>query len=302
MVLVLNGFFISCFFAGSIPKSSAEIDKEAHKIVATGKSAKILVLSDLQFSNYIEMAFALSAIKRTVKLSAPDVILTTGDNFGNNAKRYHLDAFIRFMDSLEIPWGVTFGNHDYNVSFSMDEYCRTLSDSEYCIFYSERIGESHSNYSCTLSLGDNKELSLICMDTVKDGLSKEHCEWYEEKILSYAQETKSLVFFHIPPKEMLLAAENYKADPTLGTGEITDEIRTQKTDSGIFDAASRLNSTKAFFFGHDHLNNAHIDHGGIKLCYSTKTGINVYSRRESLGGVLIEFDADENITIKRILI
>ncbi len=66
--------------------------------------------------------------------------------------------------------------------------------------------------------------------------------------------------------------------------------------------AIEFGSTKAFFCGHDYLNNAHIDYRGIKLCYSTKTGINVYSRQDSIGGVLITVNSSEDYTVERVLI
>ncbi len=99
---------------------------------------------------------------------------------------------------------------------------------------------------------------------------------------------------------MLLASEEYNIAPSLGSGEIVDGIRTR--ESSLFSIAEELGSTKAIFFGHDHRNNAHIESRGIRLCYATKTGINVYFRRGNIGGLVIELDFDRNYFIERIFI
>ena len=63
-----------------------------------------------------------------------------------------------------------------------------------------------------------------------------------------------------------------------------------------------LGSTKAMFYGHDHRNSAHINYGGIELCYALKTGITVYFKPGSLGGVVIDIDKSGNYTINRVYI
>ncbi len=116
-ILILNCVFVSSFIVFAEYDTSAAFDRSEGSISTPEGKLRILVLSDLQFANCIEMAFAFSAAKQTVSKAKPDLILTTGDNFGNNVKERHLNAFVRFMDSFDIPWGVTFGNHDYNASF-----------------------------------------------------------------------------------------------------------------------------------------------------------------------------------------
>ncbi len=306
VALLLCSFcrFISCFIAkrGS---SSLTVDKESGILSSNREEIQILLLSDLQFANYIEMAAAFSSVKKLIKDSKPDLILTTGDNFGNNVDRHHLSAFIRFMDSFDIPWGVTFGNHDYNADFTMEEYSEALKGAENSIFNSTVIADTYSNYSYRLNIQGKNVFSLIMMDTKKDGLTEEHTSWYEEQVSTERGEDgsllPSLVFFHIPLPETVLANEAYLNDPSLGSGEIYDSLRVHKINSGIFDAALRLRSTKAFFYGHDHLNNAHIDYNGIKLCYSVKSSINVSFRKENLGGLLINIDKNGSFSIKRLL-
>ena len=108
--------------------------------------------------------------------------------------------------------------------------------------------------------------------------------------------------FHRPINESLLASEAYSTDKSIGSGEIADEVRNEGGSSGLFDKAVELGSTKAMFYGHDHRNNAHITYRGINLCYAMKTGITVYFRFGSLGGVIIDIDRNGKYKIDRVYI
>ncbi len=294
--------FVSCFIAPSL-NGNIEFDREMKLLSTDSDEARILVLSDLQFCNYFEMANAFYALKRTVKAASPDLILTTGDNFGNNVKKSHLNSFIEFMDSLSIPWGVTFGNHDYNADFSMEEYCDALENAKNCIFIRNEIEGSYSNYSYRLSVGGT-QYTLICMDTGEDGFTAKHTEWYTRQIEkeSNGEPFRSFMFFHIPIKEIEAAASLYEQNPEIGSGTIEGEMRGKDNGSEIFKKVLELGSTKALFFGHDHLNNAHINYSGVTLCYALKTGTNVYSRFDSIGGILLTLGKNEEYRIERIFI
>lgn len=304
-LIILDAVFISCFIVTGEYSSSITVDKEGC-ILSSDEGVRILVLSDLQGSNYIEMSWAFSAAKETVRRARPDLILTTGDNFGNNIERHHLDAFIRFMDSFGLPWGVVFGNHDYNVSFTMEEYCEALESSENGIFYSLPINGSYSNYSYLLNIGGEDILSLIFMDNADSAFTKEHISWYEETVLSNKDKDgaplESLVFFHRPLDESVLAADAYSKNKSIGSGEIADEVRCDGGEVSLFEKAAELGSTRAMFYGHDHRNSAHISYRGIELCYALKTGITVYFKPGSLGGVVIDIGSSGNYEIGRVYI
>lgn len=303
--IILDAVFISCFIVTGEYTSSITVDKD-RRVLSSDEGVRILVLSDLQGSNYIEMSWAFAAAKETVRRARPDLILTTGDNFGNNIERHHLDAFIRFMDSFGLPWGVVFGNHDYNVSFPMEEYCKALEESENGIFYSLPIAGSYSNYSYLVNIGGEDVFSLIFMDNADNAFSEEHIIWYEDAVKGYKNKEgtplESFVFFHRPLDESVLAADAYIKGESIGSGEIIDEVRYDGGEVSLFEKAAEIGSTKAMFYGHDHRNSAHISYRGIELCYALKTGITVYFKPGSLGGVVIDIDSSGNYTIGRVYI
>ena len=305
LTITLDAAFISCFIVVGDYNSSITVDRQS-RVLSSDEDVRILVLSDLQGSNYIEMSWAFAAAKETVRRAKPDLILTTGDNFGNSVSLHHLNSFVRFMDSFGIPWGVVFGNHDYNPSFTMDEYCRALEDSKNCIFYSEKIDSSYSNYSYKLNIGGRDVFTLLCMDNGDEDFSTMHTAWYEKTVTANTDPTgdplDSFVFFHRPLYESSLAHDAYRLDRSIGNGEIVDEIRCDGGGSDLFDKAVELGSTKAMFYGHDHRNNAHITYRGIQLCYAMKTGITVYFRFGSIGGVVIDAHSDGNYEINKVYI
>lgn len=86
-LIVYGAAFICRFIVFADYETRARVDKKTLTVECLGDDMKILILSDLQFANYVEMSWAFSATKRAVKKTNPDLILTTGDNFGNKVTK-----------------------------------------------------------------------------------------------------------------------------------------------------------------------------------------------------------------------
>ncbi len=307
LMLALSMLLISFFLCISNYRAygtSVEVDESRDTISSSGDSIKILQLSDVQTSNLIESAIAYPMLKRVVKRAAPDLIVLTGDNISNGSGRLVLRAFIRLMDSFEIPWALVFGNHDIKSSVSIDEMCDAYEESEYCIFKRGNISQRYGNYIYKIENGGEALYSLVFMDSSDSNFTDEQVEWYKESIKAINEENgrivPSFVFYHIPIAETVLAHEAYSADPSIGTGVQSSEVRIQDENTGFFDAVLEIGSTKALFYGHDHRNNTQITYKGIMFCYATKTGRTVYYERDSLGGNLITLHPDSTFSIDRI--
>ena len=101
----------------------------------------------------------------------------------------------------------------------------------------------------------------------------------DEQKTAYANllEPKSLMFMHIPLREVKAAYEESIANDKKETenvkwirgfdGETDEVIYCSRTDEQLFETILELGSTKALFYGHDHLNNFMLDYKGVKLCY-----------------------------------
>ena len=88
---------------------------------------------------------------------------------------------------------------------------------------------------------------------------------------------QSLLFLHIPPMEVRDAYNEYLAAGESNTddmkylegavGEKAPYVYSSDVEDEMFETILELNSTKAIFYGHDHLNYAVMDYKGIILSY-----------------------------------
>lgn len=301
-LIVLCGFYNYTAIDGCL-----KIDKENNALISDSEQIKILQLTDVQFQSYISQSVAFYAIKKTVRKINPDMICFTGDMLDNKSNENHLRAFITFMDSFECPWAVTMGNHDYKSNVSMLVQDEIYSSAENCLYKKGDIESSFGNYHYNIIYNDKAVFSLVFMDSMIDGFTLEHALWYEQTIskncvLLDGAIIPSFVFYHIPTVDTVNAIKLYDENSTIGTGEINESVDAQKSDVGLFDKIYRLGSTKAVFYGHDHVNNAIIDYNGIKLCYGLKTGRTSYFDKSLQGGNLITLNANGSFDVARIFI
>lgn len=304
-VAASSAFFWSGFWNSKKLDTCLTIDKQNHTLIANEPEIKILQITDVQFSDYSEEITAFKAIKNTIDKADPDLIVFTGDNLDNHSKKTHLDSFISYMDGYEAPWALVMGNHDYKSNVPLKEQCEAYEASEYCLFEEGNIENSYGNYSYTITYQNSPVFSLIFMDSKTDGFEKEHVAWYQKtarKLKHKSELLPNFLFYHIPTVETVYAAEAYKANEALGDGEINENPDKQTTDVGFFDKVVETGSTKAIFYGHDHLNNAFLNYRGIALCYGLKTGTNSYHRTRLQGGNLITLNVNGEFSVERLYI
>lgn len=128
-----------------------------------------------------------------------------------------------------------------------------------------------------------------------DFIKDDQIEWYRNKVLAnnaYNEQItdtlpsavgeefltpKSLMFMHIPLREVKYAYDEYVNAGRVDTentkyvkghdGEKDPTIFCSRIDENLFETVVELGSTKALFYGHDHLNNFVLEYKGITLSY-----------------------------------
>jgi len=234
---------------------------------------------------------------------------------------YAHNMFKRLMENLGVYWTVTLGNHDsevynfYDRAAVADMY--EDEELEYCLFSrgpEDIFGEC--NHIINLRQSDGLiTKSFIMMDSnsytdedplgikwIYDNIHEDQVNWYKAQIenlnqhnsaLGSSQTVESLLFIHIPLLEVRDAYNEYLDAGEKDTdnvkhlfgeiGESDPYVFPSEDPSEMFNAILELGSTKAIFFGHDHLNNMMMDYKGVALCYGYSIDYFAYAGIDKIG-------------------
>ena len=335
--------YIDTFSAVEVEDALNPVFEDGEYYFTTDRDFKVMQLTDVHigggFLSRKNDKMAINAIAAMVQEEKPDLIIVTGDtSFAvpyisgtiNNAIAHRM--FMRLMERLEIPWTVTFGNHD---SEAYNYYNRVTVSEMYddeslthCLYLpdGDLSGEGNHVINVRNSLGLITE-SFYMIDThsytdqdplgIKwdyDYVKEDQIAWYVEKVEAhkasnaaiyetltegqkeaYADllEPKSLMFMHIPLREVKYAYEESIANGKQDTenvkwlrgfdGETDEIVYSSRTDEQLFETVLEKGSTKALFFGHDHLNNFVLEYKGITLSYGYSIDYLAYSKINKRG-------------------
>lgn len=234
-----------------------------------------------------------------------------------------IKAFANLMESLGVYWDVTFGNHDAEAYSYFDREAISAfyenEDYKYCLFQSgpEDV-DGYGNH--TIEVKNSNDVitqALILIDSqayikdniiesikgTYDNIHENQVQWYESEILRMNAENKavskkavpvkSLAFFHIPLVEMLDGWTEFKENGYKDTenvdfidgimGEGGKVVYCGLGEDGMFEKMLELDSTKAMFNGHDHLNSATFEYKGVQFSYGYSIDYFAYSDIDKQG-------------------
>lgn len=279
---------------------------------------KILQMSDIHLGMKDDLEYQFKFMDLTLSEANPNLIIITGDVFTFGTKET-MKSLFSWLDSYKIPWGITFGNHDEQVYFSMSYLSYYLSNNcEYCKFidYQDDDVFGSANYCINLTKDGSSFYQLYMFDSNRyyygsyfgyDYIHEDQIEWYE-RLVNYSTELNShvvpsLSFFHIPLVEYKTASDlvnEGSSEATLIYGENNEKISCPKYNSGLFTKMVELGSTKGVFVGHDHINNSEIMYQGIDLVYGVHSTDRVYHLEDMMGGLVITIHDDASFSLERI--
>ncbi|MBF9016896.1 MULTISPECIES: metallophosphoesterase [unclassified Oceanispirochaeta] len=283
-------------------------------VKADDEDFTILLLSDIQLESHpIKDKKSLKLIDELVGEIKPDFIMTAGDNTSWIFSVGMTKKLIKQLESYDIPWGVTLGNHDSEGLADRSWHGNQYENGENSFFKS---GPSNihgiGNYSVNIENEKGEIIyTLVMMDSnIRRNYEKsedydfiyyDQIKWYEWLIEGVQSEigstVPSLLFFHIPLPEFENVFNAVK-DDTIDTGTIFGENRERifspPVNTGLFERALALKSTTHIFCGHDHVNSLSAVWRGIRLTYGLKSGPNSYSDDDMRGATLITIEDDTN--------
>ena len=294
---------------------------------------KILQLTDIHMSDkddqdlhYDFMDMLIREAKEDpLHTGQVDFMVVTGDLF-TFASRSTAIRLFKFLDSYDIPWTVVFGNHDEQTYFSVDWMTSYLNSfGSNCMFkdlQDDKV-QGNCNFAVNLKNADGSlHNQLIFMDSNRyyfgsyfgyDYFKDNQIKWYEDLVddtTAYNQEkggtgvVNSLMFYHIPLPEIDKICDKETMKPgdegyNFIWGEKREKSCPPDNNSEFFKHIKDKGSTKAMFFGHDHINNFEADYEGVKFCYGMKSTDRIYYADDMLGYQTISIKADNSLEIER---
>lgn len=277
---------------------------------------RILQFTDIHLANKDNRQRQYDFLDLSIASADPDLILVSGDLF-TFADRTVARELFAWLDSHNVPWTVTFGNHDEQCYFSVDWLTNLLNSyGSNCLFRDLQDDDvfGSANFAINLMDGDRVHDQIILMDSNRynygeyfgyDYIKQDQIDWYE-RLVKYTSEVNSeivnsLLFFHIPLPEFddaWDAAERGDADAVLEYGEKREKNCPPEYNSGFFDKILELNSTKAICVGHDHVNNYRILYKGVYLSYGIDSTDRIYFDEDLLGGQVVVIHPDHSLSFE----
>ena len=297
---------------------------------------KIMQIADIQ-ENYQLNPDTIKLITLALDKEKPDLVVLTGDQiqgysgcYLKDAERkvkHVIDQFLAPIKERNIPFAVTFGNHDDDCKCSKQIQMQHYLSYDNCVYSEPRSEEDPGTFALTVKDSDDKDaLAIYLFDSgkaVMNGASfppvkKEPIEWYKNKRDSYKESLgeylPGFVFQHIPVPEYFDAIEKvnfftkgrveaYKSrrntfyrlreDALRNGGLMYEAPATPEENSGQFEALKEKGDVFAMFVGHDHNNSYFTNYQGIDLGYCQGAGFNTYGPGDKRGVRIFTFDEND---------
>ena len=290
---------------------------------------KVLQISDLQ-DNRFTCVDTLRFMEAAVKKIKPDLIVFTGDQLdvvdlwgkGERCRRNVEKAINRLFsvfESFDIPFVLTFGNHDRETGLPNEEQAKIYARMKNCICFDDlndgRPDAGTFNVPVMSSDGNRMAMNIYVVDTgtktkgVYGGVRKEQLEWLDKT--SREVNADSIVFQHIPVDEIYELLEKVPkgtkgAEPAYGNrkgeyyrrrdgikfmGEYGETPAAMPRECGEFEQLKKQGDVFAVYCGHDHYDSFIGTVDGIDLGYCPGAGYNTYGIKQREVRV---FEFDEN--------
>ena len=285
-------------------------DENGEFTFVTDRELKILHMTDVHFGggwmSFNKDRMSINAVATMIQTEKPDLVVVTGDiaypvlfQAGTFNNKTSAMMFITLMEQLEVPWTVTFGNHDtesYSY-YSREKVSGFYADEslKYCLFSKgpEDIDGYGNHVIHVKNTAGVITQELIFMDSHSytdgdifglfwkyDNIKQNQVDWYKDVITDAQKnnpDVKSLLFFHIPLVEYRDAYDELLANDKKSTanaeiiagkvGEKDPYVYCGMHEDNLFETILELGSTQATFCGHDHLNNIVMRYKGVDLTY-----------------------------------
>jgi predicted MPP superfamily phosphohydrolase len=269
---------------------------------------RIMQWTDVHLGIQSDLENVKGILKKDVETAKPDLIVLTGDTFMDATKSLVINT-LDFIDSLNVPFAFTFGNHDLQGDydcFYVQEQVKLRKNAKFVDYENDQI-YGQMNYFIDLKDGSTTKYRLYIIDSNsyhRVGMLYPYDIIHEEQIQHIEQivdtdgAAPGLAFYHIPLYEWKDAYNAIYVDTTsafyhqaaYGYDASLDQHENVSCPYKRTDAFARFKAAgiKAMFVGHDHINNTTMLWNDVVLSYGMKSSYEIYN--EKIGYTLITLD------------
>ncbi|KAF2074367.1 hypothetical protein CYY_004342 [Polysphondylium violaceum] len=269
---------------------------------------KIVQFTDLHYEGLFsgEDLLTQQGQEKILEIENPDFVMLSGDMISGyksafvNEEAYKKtwDLFTEPMRKRNIPWAITFGNHD--AEGALTGYQMMELDRSYPLSLSQHgPSEAAGNANYVINIqgsNDTAAASYIYIfdsDTPSCGangawgcIQPSQIEWFKKQSLLNLQ-IPSIAFVHVPPIEVVDLWNNFPVYGDFGDME-SSCFYTHKYK--FVDSLLEQGDIKGLYFGHDHKNDFIGDYKGLSMGYGRKTGYGSYNPKYQQGARVLLID------------
>ncbi|MGM9874233.1 MAG: metallophosphoesterase [Bacilli bacterium] len=310
-----------------------ELDYKENFTILSLNDIHLSILTDLDEEfNYIEnVIFARCETEGLTKEEAkPDLIVLNGDTF-MDVNSDIVSKFFSFIDSFNIPFAYTYGNHDLQGLYGNKYIDKVVKKCRNSVLLNPSDNVyGNANYVINLKENGDTKWQVYVLDSNTyyglgyDVIHDDQIEWYKKQI-RYANNLSddvnksdvdlipSIAYFHIPLEEFQEAWEEVGMSVS---GTDRDSYWRMEESSGVasgyrsnllFETMNAFRSTRGIVCGHDHINfsDFHYIKGEntdfpIRLIYGLKSSKGIYHDPFLMGGTFITLKDDKTFSMKPI--
>ncbi len=302
-IALLCPVLLACQSTNTIALNS---DAYVKTLTESASAFHVLQLSDIHWNFTTDLptqtAFLTAVKDKAVSLSGGqlDFIIITGDSFLDANKEIANDLY-DLIDSWNIPYGVTFGNHDRQGEWSPEWMSERVAKGKNSLYteVSDNV-TGRSNYVIDIKKSGKVAWQIYALDSNSyypgvltydyDYIHDDQVAWYEAqadaaKANNGGAYVPSLSFYHIPVKDIFKASDSTINPNGLLGGEIHEKapfFYSSTHASKFFDSAL-THGMKGMFWGHDHSNDVVYRYQNMIMGYGVKSDTELYYAKANAG-------------------
>lgn len=306
ITVFILGIYQICFrsfaFESNIWASADAFDmNDIQKLnMREGNEFKIIQITDLHFAGIFTYnnARTYEFLSGVLDEENPDLAVVTGDVTIALLNALMIKEFCEFMESKQIYWCYTLGNHDYQFGSNVKTLVDLVGNYDHCLFRmgATNIGGYGNEFLTIVDNSEQIKYSICLLDTSEYGVGAGQVDWYQWNLqeinLTAGTEIKNLTFMHIP---MQILKE--REDEIFG---VRENINCLKYENGLFEKMVELGMTTHIFSGHDHMNNFIYETDGMMFCSLSTSGYSGYNSTALSKSVRIIELVNDNVSLRTV--